>query len=112
MTEPNITTLQVNHLEIAARTWANDKAREIAAITVDHVLTRTGATHFDLAVIHEAEAHMQRWLAAWLKHNLLEFTRTYMRDVEERAAHVEKLLNDVANSLPNPAFHVDPEKEK
>ena len=62
MSEPNMTQLQVSHLEIAARTWAADKAREIAGITVDHVLTRTGATHLTPAVILEAEDHMQRWL--------------------------------------------------
>ena len=104
MSEPNMTQLQVSHLEIAARTWAADKAHEIAGITVDHVLTRTGATHFDSAVIQEAQAHMQRWLAAWLHHNLMDFTRTYMRDVEERELRMEKLVNDMANSLPNPPF--------
>jgi hypothetical protein len=104
MPDKNMNELQASHLEIAARAWANDKSREIAGITVDHVLTRTGATHFAPAVIQEAEAHMQRWLAAWLTHNLLEFTHLYMSDVEERAAQTEKLLNDVANKLPNPPF--------
>jgi len=100
VTEKNMTDLQVNHLEIAARTWAADKSREIAGTTVDHVLTRTGSTHLAPNVINEIEDHMQRWLAAWLKNNLLEFTRTYMRDVEERALHVEKLLDERLALIP------------
>ena len=39
MPDKNMHELQVNHLEIAARAWAAQKAREIAGITVDHVLT-------------------------------------------------------------------------
>jgi hypothetical protein len=100
VTEKNMTDLQVNHLEIAARTWAADKSREIAGTTVDHVLTRTGSTHLAPNVINEIEDHMQRWLAAWLKNNLLEFTRTYMREVEERALHVEKLLDERLALIP------------
>ena len=73
MPDKNMHELQVNHLEIAARAWAAQKAREIAGMTVDHVLTRTGATTFDSAVIQEAQAHMQRWLAAWLHRNLMDF---------------------------------------
>ena len=100
----SMTELHMNHLEIAAETWAAEKSREIAGITVDHVLTRTGATHFAPAVISEMVAHMQRWLAAWLARNLVEFARTYMSDVEERLLRSEKLLKDAMNFRPTPPF--------
>ena len=102
MPDKNMHELQVNHLEIAARAWAAQKAREIAGITVDHVLTRTGATHFAPAVILEAEDHMQRWLAAWLKNCLVEFTQAYYSDCQERILQLER---DAAMEwLRNPFF--------
>lgn len=81
--EPNMSKLKANHhLEIAARTWAAEKGREIGGI-----------------------------VGAWLKNNLLEFTRAYMSDVEERAAQVEKLLDDKLSTLITPIQCGQPERD-
>ncbi len=102
--EKGMTELQVNHLEIMARPWAAAKAREVAGIAVDHVLTRTGATHFDPAVIRQMEAHMERWLAAWLKNCTVEFVGEYDRAVNERMLQLERMLNDYVTATLNPPF--------
>jgi chemotaxis regulatin CheY-phosphate phosphatase CheZ len=100
--QKGMTQLQVNHLEIAARTFAAEKAREIGGVAVDNALNQTQATILDPALIQSAEEHMRRFLSAWLRHSLVEFVRGYMSDVEERAAQVERTLHDVMAALPTP----------
>jgi len=102
MSEQAMTQLQANHLEIAARAWAGEQAREIAGIVVDHVLNQTQATIPLLDLIPLAQTYEERFLTAWLKRNLLEFTRAYMSDVEERQLHIEKQLHDATNVRPSP----------
>jgi hypothetical protein len=98
--EKTVTELQVNHLEIAARAWAAAKTREIAGLVVDQVLNQTQATIPVLELIQLAETYEARFLTAWLHRNLMEFTRAYMSDVEERARQVEKLLDDRLALIP------------
>jgi hypothetical protein len=79
----------VNHLEIAATTFALDESRGIAGIVVDTVLNQTFATSPNLDDIQRTEEYMQRYLSAWLKRSLMTFTETYYKDVEERLAKAE-----------------------
>lgn len=103
MAEENMMKLDPrNHLEIAARTWAIGNAREISGIVVDQVLNQTQAKVPVVDLIGMAEKYEERFLAAWLHRNLLEFTRAYMSDVEERELRVQRLLDDVMNTVPNP----------
>ena len=94
------TAIQTNHLEIAARAWAGEKAREMAGIIVDDALNKTDATIPNLDLIAEAEEFVMRRLTAWLKNNILEFTRAYMSDVEERELQMEKIARDALNCTP------------
>jgi len=93
-------TKMAGHLEIAARTWAADKAREIGPMVVDQVLNQTQSKVPLLELIGMAEDYEIRFLTAWLNRNLMEFTRAYMRDVEERALQVETLLDNKLALIP------------
>jgi hypothetical protein len=110
--EKRMAELQVNHLEIAARTWATEKAREIGGIVAGDVLSKSGAhiQALDLKSISEAESYARRFLAAWLKNCVIEFMNAYASDVEERSRQIERILNEhVATSVNAPLIHATPE---
>lgn len=84
--------LKVNHLEIHARAFAAEKARELAGTVVDSVLTHTGAEVPDRRQIPEAEAYITRWLTAMLKNSLVEFSRMYTAALDERIIALERMV--------------------
>lgn len=102
--EKGMAELQVNHLEIMARTWAAAKAREIAGTVVDNALNHSQATLPALEYIADAERFMEQFLTAWLKNCTVEFVRDYERALEERTLQLERMLNDYVNATPNPLF--------
>jgi hypothetical protein len=97
------TKLLNNHLEIAARAWAADKAREIAGTVVDHTLNHTQATVSDLDRIREGEAFMERFLTAWLKNCTMEFFQMYDAALLEQVMQIEKRLRELVNITLPPA---------
>ena len=86
--------LQIDHMNIAARAWAGEKAREVSGIVVDHVLNQTQAKVPLLELIGMAEEYEERFLRAWLHRNLMEFTQTYYADCQERIRQLERIAED------------------
>lgn len=106
--EKGMTELRVDHLEIMARTWAADKAREIAGTVVDHALNHTQATVPALEHVEAGKRFMERFLTAWLKNCTVEFVRVYERALEERTEQLERMLNERLNTSPAPPVITKP----
>lgn len=94
MSQQNEMLSKPSHMEVAAKTWALDKAREIRGQVVDGILNQTQATVGYLGAIRLTEDYMEGFLAAWLARNLMDFTRVYYSDMEERLTHAERLAQE------------------
>ena len=110
MNDKSMRELQTNHIEIAAKAWAGAKAREVAGVTVDAVISRTkadvgGIEHIPLPEdIRRTEEHMERWLSAWLAQNLLEWNRIYQSALEEQVDALTRRIEQAFNVMPTPPF--------
>jgi len=102
-----VTQLLRNDLELYARNYAVNKASEIYGTIVDAVLSKTGARVQDLTLIPEAEAYIERFLAAMLRNSLVEFSHAYCIELERQRDETLRQVQDLMNVSNPPRIMTD-----
>ncbi len=94
------TYLGVDYLANAALAFAQQKAQEVSGLVVDDVLNKTDATILNLDLIQRAEEHARRFLAAFLKNSIVEFTGMWTKELERQRDAMQKLAEDSLSVKP------------